>query len=232
MIVKKSFPFLLAILTMASVPKWADAQNPLTNGAWTQVGNMAADGNLFNGNCNLDLSGACTFNSATDYWRPMANANQILFITGDRQYWGQAWYADVWFHIQNETADFFPNLTWIDAGRGGVSVGAIKGNVLFRRFSGPEPEDPWVTLEGLHCANYSTAAPCSEILWGETSYPAYPGNSHTYLQMNHGGLEVWARNYDASPIAVPEPSMVLLLTSGLLGLGVRIQRRLHRSLLA
>lgn len=232
MISKKLLPFLLATLTLASAPDRAEAQHPLSSGGWTQVGNMVADGNLFNGDCNLDLSGACTFESATDYWRPFANANQILFITGDRQYWGLAWYADVRFHIQNETADFYPNLTWIDAGRGGVSVGAITGNVLFRRVGGPEPEDPWVTLEGVHCANYSTVAPCSEIIWGETSYPALEGNSHTYLQMNHGGIEVWARNYDGSPIEVPEPSMVLLLASGLLGLGFRMHRRLYRSRLA
>jgi hypothetical protein len=179
---------------------------------------MVADGNMFNGSCNLDLSGACTFDSATDYWHPMASANQILFVTGDRQYWGQAWYADVWSLIRDITADPSPNLTWIDAGRDGASIGSVMGNVLFRTGpSYPYTEDPWITLEGRHCANEGNVAPCNEILWGESSYG--PSAAHTNLLMNHGGIEVYAREVSALQV-VPEPSTYLLIASGLAAIGL------------
>lgn len=216
---------VLIFLMAAAMPDVAVSQNPLASHDWTQVGNMVADGNLFNGNCNLDLSGSCTFDSATDYWHPMANANQILFITGDRQYWGQAWYGDMWSIIQGATGDYSPNLTWINAGREGISVGAIRGNVLFREdIYGNPREDPWVTLEGPHCANISTTAPCSEIVWGENAYPSLAEQSHTFLEMHHGGIEVWAREYQAPSIVTPEPSTIALFGAGLIGLVVATRR--------
>lgn len=203
--------FIIAV-AMMGVPTIGNAQNPLASNDWTQVARMVPDGNLFDGNCNLDLSGGCTYTSATDFWQPMPNANQILFITGDRQYWGQAWYADIASIIQAANGDFNPNLTWIDAGRRGTSIGAVQGNVLFRAFHWGSPsEDPWVTLEGPHCANISVEAPCSEILWGEGAYPTVPGNSHTFLQMNHQGIEVWAREFNGSSVTVPEPDTFTLV---------------------
>jgi len=217
----------LICLVAAEFPATAHAQNPLATNDWTQVGALYNDGTMFNGNCNLDLSGACTYASQTDFWRSFPNANQILFITGDRQFWGHAWYADVWSIIQGATAEFAPNLKWIDAGRSGTSLGSITGNLLFREGLTPEIgnihlEDPWVTLEGRHCANEGSGeAACAEVLWGET---AYPQPVHTSLMREHGGLEVWAREYLPST-SVPEPSGAALLFCGVFGVGLVAYRR-------
>ncbi len=207
--------------TLAGTAAATALTSPLASNDWTQVGQMVADGNLFNGNCNLDLSGACTYTSNTDYWSAMPAANQILFITGDGQYWGHASYGALRSLITAAEGDFAPNLTWIDAGRNGVSVGAITGNVLFRNGSS---EDPWVTMEGTHCAHYSNAAPCNEMLWGEGAFSSWTP-SHGNLQMNHGGIQVWARATPqrADP-TVPEPTGLALVGAALLGL-VATRRR-------
>ena len=204
---------LAAAMLLATIGMSAVSASPL-DATWTQVGLMQDDGNMFDGNCNLDLSGGCTFNNGGDFWNAFPGADEILFITGDGLYWGQANYADVWGLIQAEAGDFSPNLTWIDAGRNGVSVGSIIGNILQRP---GVPEDPWVTLEGIHCQNLDPPSfNCDEMLWGEN---AFNGAEHEQLMMTHQGVEVYARN-----TSVPEPTTLALLGLGLFGLGFNRRR--------
>jgi len=176
------------------------AASPVLTG-WTRVGH--ANGGIFNGRCKLDLSGSCTFNDGADFWNALPDANEILFITGDRKTWGLASYAEILGLVQAKSGVFSPNLHWINAGRDGVDLGStVVGNVLSRtRFA----EDPWVTLEGQHC-QFS----CHEILWGEANYEM--PNKHSYLSATHGGMDVYARKLNT----VPEPAPATMFGAGLL----------------
>lgn len=198
---------LCMALVMATIYSFGFVSNasasPL-DGSWTQVGNARADGGLFDGNCNLLLTGCSYGPTDGDFWRPFAGASQILFITGDRQFWGEASYSAVEALIVAAAGDYNPNLTWIDAGVNGSSIGAVTGNILMRTSF---PEDPWVTLQGSHCA-----LGCSQMLWGENNF----GYSHyAGLAGAHGGIEVYAR----AASTVPAPNGLALLGLGLAGLG-------------
>lgn len=194
--------------------------SPLALGGWTQVGLMNADGNMFNGNCNLRLSG-CTFGTpgAADYWQSYTGATEMLFITGDGQFWGQADYAVVTGLLNSALGTFTPNLTWIDAGRNGVSIGAATGNLLMRNGVG---EDPWVTLVGDHCAHFSNTQSCSEVIWGESAF-SWSGRPHVDLMMAHQGVAVYARNTAVN--GVPEPGSFALAGLALAGLALTGKRR-------
>jgi len=188
------------------------AASPILSG-WTQVGR--SDNGIFNGQCDLNLSGSCTYSDATDFWKALPGATEILFITGDRRTWGLASYAEIFGLVQARGRNFNPNLRWLNAGRDGVDLGStIVGNVLSR--AGAFPEDPWITLQGIHCAQN-----CKEILWGEASYGA--GGLHGVLSNNHGGLDVFARVANAN--TVPEPGTVAILSAGLLTLAFARRRR-------
>ena len=110
---------------------------------------------------------------------------------------------------------FTPNITWTDAGLGGVSIGSVVGNILHRTsFS----EDPWVTLLGGHCDSG-----CSGILWGESNYnhPAY-----TALKNGAGGMRVYVTS------EVPLPAAFPLLAAGLGAMGFMGWRKKRKALTA
>ena len=197
----------------------AAAASPL-NASWTQVGLMQPDGDMFDGNCNLALSGGCTFDNGGDYWKSFASADQILFITGDGKWWGQALASTISSLVAADARDLAPNLQWIDAGRNGVSIGAAVGNLLMRSSNA---EDPWITLEGGHCANS-----CAEMLWAENAWIRSWSVGHTNVMMAHGGVEVYARSVVPEPAlttngggegyaysVVPEPASLALVGLGL-----------------
>ena len=174
---------------------------------------------MFNGFCNLSNTCTYTVDSVGDYWNSFAAPQglEILFITGNGQYWAQASYATVIGIVTAVGNVFSPNITWTDAGRAGVSLGSnITGNILSRT---QLAEDPWITLEGGHCASG-----CAEIVWGEANWGWWQTNGHTSLQNANGGLKVYVKETMA---AVPVPAAGGLLASALIGLGL-IRRRARR----
>jgi hypothetical protein len=178
--------------------------SPLDIGSWTQVGFMSAGGGMFNGNCNLSNSCSYALDGSGDFWASFStfSTQNMLFITGDGQYWAEARYSTIQSVVAALGNVFGTNITWLSAGRAGVEIsGPVAGNILSR--SGVS-EDPWVTLEGGHCANG-----CSEMIWGETDYNA----GHSALKNAHQGVAVYVS-------AVPVPAAAGLLASalGLLGL--------------
>ncbi len=147
--------------------------NPLDAGTWTQVGKMSVGGGMFKGDCNL--SDSCNFDNGTDFWSafPTFAGQKMLFITGDRQFWVVADYGSVASIVAGPLV-IPPNITWLDAGINGMSLGnSVVGNLIA---NAANPVFPLVTLRGGYCANQSTAIPfpgvddCNLLLWGENNW--------------------------------------------------------------
>lgn len=194
-------------------------------GDWTQVGAIAAGpGGLFGGNCNLASSCTYALDAEGDWWSAFTpqTGQKMLFVTGDREVWGIADYATLSGLVSAQSGVFAPNLSWLDAGVGGVSLGAgVTGNVLSRTSA----EDPWVTLIGPHCAHTSTTAypgadDCNLVLWGEGNFT---GAIHNSLTDAAGGIEVYVGFGSVSE--VPVPAALGLLGAGVAALGAAGARR-------
>lgn len=174
---------------------------------------VTGDAGMFNGNCNL--SSTCNYNldSFGDFWSSFDTftGQQILFITGNDQIWAAASYATVKQIVSDAAGVFTPNITWSDAGLGGVSIGSIVGNILQRT---GYPEDPWVTLLGAHCS-----PDCSDILWGESNYNS---PAHAALKNGAGGVRVYVTS------EVPLPAALPLFAAGLAAMGFVGWRRKRR----
>jgi|GEM_PF-5486376 len=192
------------------------AASPLASGNWLQVGNMSAaefgetSYGMFDGNCNL--SSTCDYSAAgsADFWSSFDTfeGQQILFVTGNDQVWARAAYSDVIAIVTAKASVFAPNITWSDAGFGGVPLGSVTGNILSRPNN---TEDPWITLRGEHCANG-----CSEMIWGETNWWS-PSTDHETLKNASGGVQVYVS-------AVPVPAALPLLAGGIGLLGLMARR--------
>ena len=196
------------------------AASPLASGNWLQVGNMSAGGGMFGGNC--DLSATCNYGaagSAGDFWPSFETfaGQQILFVTGNDQIWARAAYSDVISIVTAIAGVYDPNITWTDAGLGGVSIGSVVGNILSRPGA---VTDPWITLRGRHCA-HQTGTPfpgsddCNLVLWGEGNWSS---PVHESLKNASGGVQVYVS-------AVPVPAALPLLAGGLGLLGLMARRR-------
>ena len=220
------FGVIAAAALLALGPVAPAGATPLDSGNWVQVGHMSAGGGMFDGNCDLAASG-CTYgpDPSGDFWLafPTLFAGQeILFITGDRQYWGVAQYATVSAILATDHNDFTPNITWLDAGMAGVSLGAsVTGNILYRPASlgAPPYEDPWITLRGPHCANltsdtFPTPNDCNLVIWGENDFNA---PVHVSLKNASQGVDVFVTS-------LPEPGTLAILAGGLVGLGFHSRR--------
>ena len=187
------------------------AASPLASGNWLQVGNMSADifgeatYGMFNGNCNLSSTCSYAPDSAGDFWNAFDTfaGQEILFVTGNDQIWARAAYSDVIAIVTAAAGVFAPNIMWTDAGLGGVSIGSVTGNVLSRPNN---PEDPWITLRGDHCASG-----CSEMIWGENNWWS-PATDHENLKDASQGVQVYVS-------AVPVPAALPLLAGGIALLG-------------
>ena len=151
--------------------------------AWTQIAYMAPDGNQFNGNGNLQSTYSYGTAGSTSDWETTFTTytgQQILFITGDGQYWGITDYQALRAIIDSYTSSFGPNITF-SAGLNGVAT-TTQGDVLSRNWAA---EDPWIVLNGTHGDGVSAGL----VLWGENAYPA--GGGYTALASNHGGVNVY-----------------------------------------
>ncbi|MAS03275.1 MAG: hypothetical protein CL534_01005 [Ahrensia sp.] len=201
------------------------AASPLASGNWLQVGNMSADifgeasFGMFNGNCSLSSTCSYVPDSAGDFWNAFGTfaGQEILFVTGDKKIWARAAYSDVMAIVTARANVFAPNITWTDAGLGGVSIGSVTGNILSRLGMNT---DPWITLRGEHCAHFSSTPPfpnandCNLVIWGESNYGS---EVHASLKDASGGVQVYVS-------AVPVPAALPLLAGGIGLLGLMARR--------
>lgn len=184
------------MLAPAAAP--ASTSSPLDEAGWHLVAHMSDQAGMFDG--NGDLMPGYSFGtfvaepdaSTADFARPFpVQAEEILFITGDRTVWGLTSYADLRALIDARGADFAPNLAF-DVGEDGVER-ATTGNVLSRSFAS---EDPWISIEGGHFDGIAAEL----IVWGENDWPpSGAAVGHTALKNDRGGLDVFVRAAPSTP---------------------------------
>jgi len=101
--------------------------------------------------------------SLLDFYKPFSVVNaattEILFITGNLQYWARVTLDKIYEAGKVETGE--PNLNWTVKLPQNASEQSVVGNLLFRP---SQSEDPWITLIGAHNAYGGL------IIWGESDY--------------------------------------------------------------
>jgi len=108
------------------------------------------------------------------------DAKDILFISGDNQYWARTDYDLLKAKIDDQGGDYSDSFQW-STSKDGVTESTVSGSVLSRT-SYIGREDPWIALEGEHgdeiaLGRTSSSAAFSLMLWGESDYYA-----HTFLK--------------------------------------------------
>jgi len=122
---------------------------PLSLGSgWTLIARMSdSDSGMFDGNTNNFQSSYAygTFDndplSLLDFYKPFSVANaattEILFITGNLQYWARVTLDKIYEAGKVETSD--PNLNWTVKLPQNASEQSVAGNLLFRPSLSEDP---------------------------------------------------------------------------------------------
>jgi hypothetical protein len=169
---------------------------------WYLVGRISPDGGMFDGNSNLSLQyNFGTYSNdpydTSDFYRtyPGIAPGEILFITGDNQYWGRTNYDVLKGVVDSKQSDYSASFVWTIS-TDGISERTANGSVLSRNTSNYfDKEDPWIALEGAH---NDVSGAYELMVWGETNYPV-----HTSLKAEHDGVNLYVRDIPGVGIGFP-----------------------------
>jgi len=108
-----------------------------------------------------------------------------MFVTGDETHWAIADYQSLIHLVENEDGDKNPNIDFLISMNGNVEE--TRGNVLSRIGI---TEDPLISIKGGHYEGVANGL----IVWGD-QVDLKDFHNHDYLKTNHGGVNVFVRQF-------------------------------------